>query len=318
MVRAMSVVAALDVGTNTVQMVVATREVDGSFQVLLERSGISRLGAGVDRDGLLSAEGMERAVALFARFVEEARRLGARHIIAGATSAARDAHNRQELIRRVGDEAGVTLEVLSGEDEARLSFLAVQGDFGPLARRGPGALVAIDVGGGSTEVVVGPARGDPTFRHSAQVGSVRLTERFVRAHPIPAEAMSDLREEARAAFSQVPAPSPPFLAVAVAATATSLYAVHEGLGSATDPKVHGGVLTRIALDETVERLSALSLPARQNVRGLDPKRADVVCAGGVVLSEALGALGAESCRVSDRGLRWGLLRERFGYNPLAE
>ncbi len=311
MVRVMSVVAALDVGTNTVQIVVATRGEDGSFEVRLERAGITRLGAGVDSHGRLSEDALGRAVAMIADFTAQARALGARDIAACATSAARDAANREDLVRRVREEASLDLEIISGEEEARLSFLAVQADFGGAAPNGR-PLLAIDVGGGSTEVVVGTSQGPPAFRHSAQVGSVRLTERFVHEHPIPPSALTQMRDAAREAFRTLTAPPSAAEVVAVAATATSLFAVGAGLLAANHPGVHGGVLTRAALDETVARLAALSLPERQRVRGLDPKRADVVCAGGIVLSAALGALGATSCRVSDRGLRWGILRDRFG------
>lgn len=320
------VVAALDVGTNTAQLVVARvrpeDEGDGGYEVLLERAEITRLGQGVDATGRLSEAGMARAVEAIATFVEDARRLGARlkDVAACATSATRDATNGDALVRRVREACGgLELEIISGEEEARLSFLAVQGDFGAASAHAP--LVAIDVGGGSTEVVVGPSHGPARFRHSAQVGSVRLTERCFPAEvaqttrgAIPSDVQVNMRQRARAAFSEggVTPAVPGAQVIALAATATSLLAVHEGLESTADPRVHGGELTLDAIRATVTRLAELTLAARQQVRGLDPKRAEVICAGGIVLEAALEALGVTACRVSDRGLRWGLLRDRFG------
>ncbi len=314
-------VAAIDVGTNTAQLVVARPRANGLFEPLLERAVITRLGKGVDATGRLSEEGMRRAMEAISGFVSEATALGVepRDIAACATSASRDAANGDELQRRVREACGgeFELEIIGGDDEARLAFLAVQGDFGGEAA---GPLVAIDVGGGSTEVVLGPARGAALFRHSAQVGSVRLTERCVPEEvlaagaPLSERMLAEMREAARAAFSKggVGRTTADALAVAVAATATSLFAVSEGLPSSTDTRVHGGFLTLRAVRETVTRLAAMTLQARQRVQGLDPARADVVCAGGVVLEAALEALGLERCRVSDRGLRWGILRDRFG------
>jgi exopolyphosphatase/guanosine-5'-triphosphate,3'-diphosphate pyrophosphatase len=300
-------VAAIDVGTNTAQMVVARPLPGRRFEVLAERAVITRLGAGVDAAGLLGEAGTARGLSALGSFAHQARALGATPIVACATSAVRDAANREAFVERVQAEIGVALEVITGEEEARLCFLAVQGDFGERAER----LVAVDVGGGSTEVVVGASRGEPIFRHSAQVGSVRLTERFVRAHPILPGVLGALQGAAAAAFRALP-PAPEGAAViGVAATATSLLAVAEGLVSTSDPRVHGAVLHLATLEETVARLASLDLEARRQFPGLDPERAEVVCAGGVVLRGALRALGVDRCYISDRGLRWGLLRERF-------
>ncbi len=320
------VVAALDVGTNTAQLVVARvlpgEDGGGGFDVLLERAEITRLGQGVDATGRLTEAGMARAVEAIATFVEDALRLGAtlKDVAACATSATRDATNGDAFVRRVRAACGgLELEIISGEEEARLSFLAVQGDFGAASARAP--LVAVDVGGGSTEVVVGPSRGPARFRHSAQVGSVRLTERCFPEEVaqttrgvLPPDVLVNMRQRARAAFSEggVTPVDPGAQVIALAATATTLLAVHEGLETTADPRVHGGELTRDAIRATVSRLAERTLPERRQVRGLDPKRAEVICAGGIVLEAALEALGVSACRVSDRGLRWGLLRDRFG------
>ena len=302
--------AAFDVGTHTVLMAVAERRANRRLVPVLERGEITRLGEGVAAAGVLSSPAIERTVAAISRFAGEARAAGASALFAVATSAAREAANRSELVGAVSARSGIELEILSGEEEARLTFRAVQEDFG----EGAGQLVAIDIGGGSTEVVGGPARGAPAFRRSVDVGSVRLTERFVSGHPIPGTERRAIRAHVRDAFSDLPAAAPGARSVAVAATATSLSAIASALaGNREGPPESGWApLRRSSLEHLAEALCAMSLDERRQLRGLDPRRADVICAGAYVLLEALERLGLEECAVSDRGVRWGLLWERFG------
>jgi exopolyphosphatase / guanosine-5'-triphosphate,3'-diphosphate pyrophosphatase len=301
--------AAFDVGTNTVLMTVAERGPGGRLVPVLEREEITRLGEGVDRTRRLSPQAMERTVAVMGRFSEEARTLGVSSFVAGATSAARDAANGAELVALVRERARMDLEILRGEEEARLVFRAVQEDFGA----SDSAVVAIDIGGGSTEVVWGARRGTPEFHRSVNVGSVRLTERFVTAHPISEADRRAIREHLREAFAVVLPPPPGTRAVAVAATATSLSAITSRLSSAGAPGLSGYARLQLpALESLAERLCRMSLDERRRLEGLDPRRADVVCAGAYILIEALTRLGIPECEVSDRGVRWGLLWERFG------
>ena len=363
--------AALDVGTNTVLMAVAERGPDGRLRAVLERGEITRLGEGVDGTRRLLPQALERTAAVISRFAEEAREQGVSAFAACATSAARDATNGSELLALVRERARIELEILGGDDEARLVFRAVQEDFGT----GAPALVAIDIGGGSTEVVWGPARGAPAFHQSVNVGSVRLTERFVTGHPIPEAERRAIRAHVREAFSGVPSPPSGTRAVAVAATATTLSAITSLLGarargassaargdigtpameeapagsassaptsasaelgtptsvdpparvapggsrsaemcraSGSDPAARFAPLRLPALEALAETLSGMSLDERSRLEGLDPRRADVLCAGAYILIEALERLGTAECQVSDRGVRWGLLWERFG------
>lgn len=298
--------AAFDVGTNTVQVTVA--ETDGrTLSSLLERSDITRLGEGVRLGGVLSQAAMERTLVALERFAEEARALGAIELFGGATSAAREARNGPAFMERVRERTGIALRILSGEEEAQLTFLAAQRDFGAVGR----TLVAVDIGGGSTEVVFGDASGAPIFGKSLKVGSVRLTERWVTAHPIPLEEQEALRRAVAEVLREVPpAPSESEL-VAIAATATTLLAVDQELEERQGASVHGGVLRTAALRRHLAALCALPLQARSRLRGVDPRRADVLCAGGFILLGVLEHLGMDSCRVTDRGVRWGLLWDRL-------
>jgi len=300
--------AAIDVGTNSVLLLVAERDAAGRFEALSERAEITRLGRGVDRTHLLAPEAIDETVECISDFAREARELGAQQIAVTATSAARDAQNGRDFLRAAGERAGVEVEIISGDREAQLTFAAVRADF---ADRG--ALVAMDIGGGSTELIYG--RGDVpgiAFRKSFDVGSVRLTERFVTADPVPAEDRRRLRAHLDQAFAALPPPAGRFTLVGVAGTVTTLYAVARGIEPYDAKKVHGQALGLEELRAWTERLCDLPLQQRRSLRGLQPKRADVICAGGYILLAAMERLGAAECVVSDRGVRWGLMVDRFG------
>lgn len=298
--------ATIDIGTNSVLLLVA--ELQGaSFVPLAERAEITRLGRDVDRTHRLSPRGMEDTLAVLAEFAAQARAMGARDIAVSATSAARDAQNGADFLREAQLRAGVQVEVISGEREAQLTFRSVAQDFGRLSTDRP--LVMIDIGGGSTELVYG-SQGSISFRQSFDVGSVRLTERFLHGDPIPESERLDLVHH----LSQVlilPPPPRGSRAVAVAGTATTLYALLHAVDPYDSSKVHGGSIRLGELQELTKRLCALPLSERKRLPGLQPQRADVICAGALILEKALEGLGTEECLVSDRGLRWGLMLERF-------
>jgi exopolyphosphatase/guanosine-5'-triphosphate,3'-diphosphate pyrophosphatase len=274
-----------------------------------ERSALTRLGQGVDASRRLLPEAMERTLDAVARFAAEATALGAQGLVVSATSAARDAQNGVEFLAEAKRRAGVDVEILSGEEEARLSYLAVATDFG--AEAAERELVALDIGGGSTEFIFG--RGPVVrFHTSINIGSVRLTERCVRTDPPSAEDLARLDAELDSALAPVPRPGPGALVVGVAGTVTSLYAVANAISPYDATRVHGGWLARETLGQTRARLASLPLATRRTLPGLQPERADVIVAGAVLLEHALDHLGATGARVSDRGLRWGLLAARFG------
>jgi exopolyphosphatase / guanosine-5'-triphosphate,3'-diphosphate pyrophosphatase len=301
--------ATIDVGTNSVLLLVADRSSDGRFQAVRERAEITRLGRGVDQTRRLSPEGMEATLQVLTAFAQEARELGAQGLAVSATSAARDAENGAEFLAAAQARAGVTVEIISGELEAQLSFTSAWTDFGQQAAR---PLLVLDIGGGSTEFIFGSAEGQVSFRHSFDVGSVRLTERFIRSDPPSAEERARVAQHLGDTFRGLPPCPPGAELVGVAGTVTTLYTLQHGIEPYDSSRVHGGVLGRAELEALVERLCSLPLAERRTLRGLEPKRADVIPAGGLILLEALRALGLERLRVSDRGLRWGLLAHRFG------
>jgi exopolyphosphatase/guanosine-5'-triphosphate,3'-diphosphate pyrophosphatase len=301
--------ATIDVGTNSVLLLVADRTPEGQFQAVLERADITRLGRGVDQSRRLSPEGMKATLDVLTAYAQEARALGAEGIAVSATSAARDAQNGPEFLAAAKEQAGVTVEIISGEQEAQLSFASAHMDFGSAAA---GPLLVIDIGGGSTEFIYGNSAGRVDFRHSYDVGSVRLTERFVRTDPLSPEERERITAHLRETFATLPPPPPAAELVGVAGTVTTLYALQNKIEPYDSARVHGGTLTALQLEQVVNQLCSLPLAERRLLPGLQPKRADVIPAGGLILREAVRALKLEEVRVSDRGLRWGLMAHRFG------
>src|SRR6185295_12618780 len=277
---------------------------DGRFAAVAERAEITRLGRGVDRTGALSPEGMEATLRCLESYASQARALGALQIAATATSAARDASNGAIFLEQARTRAGVTVEIISGDEEAELSFAAARADFGA------GPLVVLDIGGGSTEFIYGS--GEVQYRRSFDVGSVRLTERFVTAHPIPAPERDAVRAHLQATFSALPPPPENARLIGIAGTVTTLYALQHRVDPYEAALVHGRDLTRAELAALSTALCAASLEERRRMPGLQPGRADVICAGALVLEAAMDRLHIRTCTVSDRGVRWGLLARRFG------
>jgi exopolyphosphatase/guanosine-5'-triphosphate,3'-diphosphate pyrophosphatase len=263
----------------------------------------------VDKSRRLSPEGMNATLQVLSDFATEARSLGAEAIAVSATSAARDAENGAEFRAAARSRAGVTVEIIPGELEAQLSFTAAYADFGRQAR---GPLVVVDIGGGSTEFIYGDTAGKVTFRHSFDVGSVRMTERYVRANPPSAEDRARVEAHLRETFSSLPPCPPGAQLVGIAGTVTTLFTVRHAIDPYDAQRVHGGTLSLAELDALVDTLCRKPLAERQKLPGLQPKRADVIPAGALILRECLRALRLDNCLVSDRGLRWGLLAHRFG------
>ncbi|MFO0583109.1 MAG: Ppx/GppA phosphatase family protein [Anaeromyxobacter sp.] len=311
--------AAIDVGTNTVLLLVAEARGDALVAVR-ERAEITRLGKGVDATGRLDPAAIARTVAVLADYAREARALGAAEIACVATSAARDAANGAEFFEATRAAAGLSPEIIGGDEEARLVYASAWRDFGLAsgaarggAARGAAALAVLDVGGGSTEFIVGSGPA-PDARTSLQVGAVRLTERHVRTDPLSPADRAALVAGARAALAPITglaARAPGARLVGIAGTVTTIAAVEQALPAYDAAKVHGSTLTLARVDAVVDRLAGLTVTARAALPGMEPKRADVILAGGVVVAEAMRLGGFEELVVSDRGVRWGLLHDRL-------
>jgi exopolyphosphatase/guanosine-5'-triphosphate,3'-diphosphate pyrophosphatase len=302
-------VAAIDIGTNSVLLLVAERT-GLTPRVISERATITRLGQGVDRTRRLAGEAAQRTLECLADYAQAMRDAHVSRMAVVGTSALRDAHGAQAFLDGAERVLGERPRVISGREEAELSFL---GALSGLPLTGP--VTVFDVGGGSTELISGvaqPPRFDVTRSNSVNVGSVRLHERHVTSDPPAPEQLARIHADVRAALSELPAPDRALPLVGVAGTVTTLAALHQELASYDGARVHGSRLMREDVLNLTQRLGMLSTAARQILPGLDVKRADVIVAGAIITCEVLSWSGAPELIVSDRGVRWGLVQRLLG------
>jgi exopolyphosphatase / guanosine-5'-triphosphate,3'-diphosphate pyrophosphatase len=296
-------VAVLDLGTNTTRVLVADVE-DGRVHELARETKVTRLGEGVDSTGRLADGAIERVVETLTDYKRIMDELQPERTIALATSATRDAANGDEFRQLLHDRFGWDAQIIPGEEEARLTFR------GATAARpaGDGPFVVIDIGGGSTEYVVGTAASDPSFRVSTQAGSVRQTERHLKEDPPSDEDLLTLRAAIRSIIEHaIPdeVKTTVTAGIAVAGTATSLAAIDQQLDPYDPDKVNGYDLQLEAAERMLGELAALPLEERRKVTGLHPDRAPTIVAGAAILVESMRLFGLGSFEVSEADILHG-------------
>jgi exopolyphosphatase/guanosine-5'-triphosphate,3'-diphosphate pyrophosphatase len=296
--------ASIDIGTNSVKLLVADVEDQRIANVLRERPVITRLGQGVDRTHELLPEAMDRTLKVIEDFKREAERLGAQKVVAVATSAVRDAQNRDTFVREVMSRTGLKPVIISGDEEARLTFMGTCTDPELRSRR----LILVDVGGGSSEFIVGQNR-EIEDRFSVNTGCVRLTEEFIHADPIaPVELQQAVEHATSLLLSHLERVSMDERSmVGVGGTITSLAAIHQKMETYDPDRVHRYVLQQHELTGMLKWLSRMRLDDRKKVQGLPPQRADVIVAGVAIFSAIMKILDAKEITVSNRGIRYGVL-----------
>lgn len=302
--------AAIDIGSNTMKLLIAEAEGPGAFGRVYETSRPARLGRGIAERRLRESI-MDSALETLAEFAAlcRANRIDRiDHIAAVGTSALRDAENRDEFVGRA-HSLGIPVEVISGEEEARLSFLAVRRD---LHWRSAERLLVIDIGGGSTEVIFG-GRTAIQSRISLALGAVRLTEAVLHSDPPTITEMADAARLAATGVEGLRAAGENYTVVGVGGTLTNMARVALGLSVGEDniDRVHGARLEQFEVERQVERYAAVGLEQRKRILGLDPARADVILGGALILRQVMQRAAVDSVAVSTRGLRWGLLYDRF-------
>ncbi|HEX7299173.1 MAG TPA: Ppx/GppA phosphatase family protein [Solirubrobacteraceae bacterium] len=301
-------VGVVDIGTNSTRLLVADVSAAGRVREIERRTTITRLGDGVDRTGVLAPEAMERVLATVAEYARLIEACGVSTTVAVLTSAVRDAANGEDFAARVRDDYGLDARTIDGDEEARLTFLGAT-SHRPSAAAAPS--VVIDIGGGSTEFVVGSGD-DVSFHVSTQAGVVRHTERHLASDPPTAAEVDALTADVRAIFG---ANLPPDVrasaatAIAVAGTATSLAAIDLDLECYLADSVHGHELSLETCRRILARLAALTDAQRRHVRGLHPDRAPTIVAGAVMLIEALTVFRLDRTEVSDQDLLHGAALE---------
>jgi exopolyphosphatase / guanosine-5'-triphosphate,3'-diphosphate pyrophosphatase len=304
--------ATIDIGTNSVLLLVADSE-GGALRPVLERATVTRLGEGVDRNRRLLDAACERTLACLSDYAAELHKLGVSRLDAVGTSAMRDARGGHEFVARAAAILGVAPRVIDGNEEARLTF---GGALSGLSQSGE--VTVFDIGGGSTEIIVGTtssadaANASTRVIHEAvslNIGSVRLFERHLRSDPPTALEMQSVQRDIALALAAAPKPKPSATLVGVAGTVTQLAALELELTAYDSTRVHGYTLTHKAVARLAARLASLDLAARRALPGMEPARADVLVVGSAIALAVLQWSGAAELVVSDRGVRWGLAEE---------
>lgn len=299
----MKKLAVIDIGSNTVLVTGGFLNPEGKLQILFDHGEVARLSEGLQDDGLLQKAAKERVLKRLKEFREIANSHGVNELHAAGTAAFRRARDGIDFARQIEAELGISVRILSGDEEAYYSYQSAKNDF---AKAGEN-LGMIDIGGGSTEYVFGEAG----FKQSLPIGTVRFSEKFIKTHPIEDKNWNLLCEEIQNNLrnSLANINTIPKTWVAVAATPASLAAIYLKLPKYQPERIHGLVLKTKALEDLVEALRKKSLAQRIALPGMHPDRAELIPIGGAILVESLRFLGLEEVTISDRGLRYGLLQE---------
>jgi exopolyphosphatase/guanosine-5'-triphosphate,3'-diphosphate pyrophosphatase len=299
--------AVIDVGTNSVKFHIGELSEDGTWRRVVDRAELTRLGEGLEEGGAISAEAQERTLAAIEGMVEEARRHGVIAYAAVGTAGLRAARNRAEAAAAAKERTGLEIVVISGEEEGRLAYIAATAGLGV----GDGSLVVFDTGGGSTQFTFGHGtRVDERF--SVPVGAVRFTERFGLDGAVSPEVLGEAQAAIGAELDRLDGRPRPEALVGMGGALTNMAAVKHGLATYDPDVVQGTVLDLAAIDREIELYRSMDAESRRGIVGLQPKRAEVILAGACIVRAVMQKLGQDRLTVSDRGLRHGLLAERFG------
>ncbi len=301
-------VAAFDCGTNSLRLLIADLDVEaGTSEDMVRDMRIVRLGQGVDRTGRIADASLQRVFSAVEEYMEQVKEHDVSAIRFCATSAARDAENADEFIRGIRNRVGVNPDVLDGDEEARVSFAGATRSLPPL----PEPMLVCDIGGGSTELILGDADGSVRAAESLNIGSVRLNERHLAGDP-PSD------EEIEAAVADIDAtldgssvdPADAGAVIGVAGTVTTLAAAVLDLPSYDSTLIHHTVLRPDAVQGAVSRLLSMLVEQRKALPYMHPGRADVIGAGGLILDRILRRTTVSSMLVSEHdildGIAWSL------------
>ena len=299
------ILSAIDIGTNSTRLLTLKLSDNGVYKVLTKGSTITRLGRNVDASGLLGHEQMVETAEVIANYVVEAKKNGSDYIAAIATSAVRDAANKEAFIDIVKEIAGIEIEIIAGAHEAALSY-----DGAMLGQKDIAGIVVFDIGGGSTEIIA-----DKQNVVSLNVGAVRMTERFLQQEPPDVLSRQQVYQYV---WTQLAAMSlaalKPTGAIGVGGTVTTYAAMALEMEIYDSSAVHGYKLDKKKLKQLVEQLSEMNKADRMLVKGLQPKRADIIIAGGIILSALLDYFELDSVMASETDILYGIINENISGN----
>ena len=301
----MAKIAAVDIGTNTALLLVAEVTKQNEIIPIAQEEKIVRLGQGVDRNKYLNSEAIGRTLMAIREQVKIAENLGAEKILISGTSAVRDAANREILLSEIENNFGITMQVLSGDEEAELTY------FGALSNKTlRGDILLVDIGGGSTEFIFGTQQ-KIKYVFSLNIGSVRLTERFVQNDPITETEYKSIRRAVKEQLSSLKGFDTGQL-MGIAGTVTTLAAMHLQMNIYDSSKIDNSLLRISQTKKIVSDLKKKTLSQRRKFPGLKHERADVILAGALILLEVMQHFKFNETLVSDRGVRFGLILQELG------
>jgi exopolyphosphatase / guanosine-5'-triphosphate,3'-diphosphate pyrophosphatase len=299
--------AVIDVGTNSVKFHLAERLDDGTWRPVIDRAEITRMGEALGSRGTVAPGALERTIEVIKGMADEATRQGAVAIAAVGTAWVRAASDREDVLTTIRERSGVSVEELSGEEEARLAYKAVALGLPTDA----GDVVVFDTGGGSTQFTFGHD-GQVSERYSLPLGAVAYTERFGLAGAITAATLGEVLATLGVDFASLDGRPTPDALVAMGGAVTNLAAVKHEMAVYDPSVIRGTVLERETVDREIELFRTRDAEARRTIVGLQPARAEVILAGACIVRMVMDKLGRVSLTVSDSGLRHGVLVERFG------
>jgi exopolyphosphatase/guanosine-5'-triphosphate,3'-diphosphate pyrophosphatase len=310
--------AALDLGTNSTRILVAEFEADAGgppgLRALERRMTITRMGQGVHATHRLRPDAIERTLSVLREYRAVLDAHHVRHARATTTSAARDAENRDELFAPAREILGFDLELISGDEEARLSFLGATAELAPAVEpSAPAPYLVVDIGGGSTEFVLGSR--EPVAAKSIDVGCVRITEQFLASDPPAPEELSNavasVRDHLADVDRDIPGLRDAATLVGLAGTVSAVASIEQGLAVYDRERIHGFRITRAAAEDVFRTLATETLAERRHNPGLEPERADVIVGGTLVLVSIFRHFGFHEMLVSEADILDGLIRSQI-------
>ena len=297
--------ASIDIGTNTLLLLIA-ETVQGRLKSLFEMETVVRLGEGHQKNGAISPGAMQRGYDTLKGYLGYCRAWDVRDIFAVGTSVLRDAKNSGEFCRMAQEGLDLNIDVISEEEEASLSYLAVVRDLEKTAK----PIVVVDVGGGSTEFILGECERVLEWV-SLPLGLVRFTEQFLVSDPVREGEWNRMADVIRASLSEIPHPSEPFSLVSVGGTGTTLASVQQRLKEFVPGRIHHFILSKEQIQNQLSLYRSKTMEERKMIPGLPWDRADVILAGGTILYLAMEELRCPAVMISTHGVRYGLLYKRL-------
>lgn len=299
--------AVIDIGTNTTLLLIAEPLGNGEVNVLHDEARVVRLGEGIHKHSSFLEEAMERTLKAIEEFKSKVDYFKCEDVFVMGTAACRHADNVDVFAKRLKDRTGFELNVISGDEEALYIYHASKKDF-PFVTS---PTLVLDIGGGSTEFII-ENEDKGVLEKSLSFGTVKLTEQFIESDPPLDTELIAMQEYLQKELKQIGFSKKISHFIATAGTPTALSAIQQGMISYHSERVHGSMLSRVQIEKLIDDLKSKTILEKQQIPVLDPKRADVILTGAVILLEVMKFFDIHRTLVSDRGLRFGVLYKKLG------